>query len=105
LDEKPAALYQIKEVYPREGTDLGVYRYGEEFLYDMPKGSAVVLELNPAKPGETSSGEAFDPKIPASRVQVVRAFNEELLPRRSSCGCPRRNAPADRLVRLGEDGQ
>ncbi|HUX17072.1 MAG TPA: LamG domain-containing protein, partial [Phycisphaerae bacterium] len=75
LDEKPAALYQIKEVYPREGIDLGVYRYGEKFLYDIPKDSAVVLELNPAKPGETSSGMAYDPNLPASRVQVVRAFD------------------------------
>ena len=69
----------------------------------MPKDSAVVLELNPAKPGETFSGKAYDPNLPASRVQVVRAFDEGLLPRRSSGGCPRRNAPADRLVRLGEE--
>ena len=51
LDEEPVALYQIKEVYPREGTDLGVYRYGEELSYDMPNESAVILSLEPAAGG------------------------------------------------------
>jgi len=48
LEEDPDALYQIKEIYPREGIDLGVYRYGEEFQYDMPGEPAVILSLEPA---------------------------------------------------------
>ncbi|MCX6997435.1 MAG: hypothetical protein NTV49_10195 [Kiritimatiellaeota bacterium] len=72
LAEKPAALYQIKEVYPREGTDLGAYCYGEELLYDMPKGSAVILSLEPAATG-------LQPQRPApggqpDQVLVVPAF-------------------------------
>ena len=51
LDEIPAALYQLKEIYPREGADLGVYRYGDEFQYDMPVGSAVIIALEPAVVG------------------------------------------------------
>jgi hypothetical protein len=51
LEENPGALYQIRELYPREGTDRGIYRHGEEFLYDMPPGTAVVLALEPAPAG------------------------------------------------------
>jgi hypothetical protein len=51
LEENPGALYQIKEVYPREGTDLGIYKYGTEFLYDMPVSAPVVLALEPAPAG------------------------------------------------------
>jgi hypothetical protein len=51
LEENPGALYQVKEVYPREGTDLGIYKYGTEFLYDMPVSSPVVLALEPAPAG------------------------------------------------------
>jgi hypothetical protein len=53
LEEDPDALYQIKEVYPREGTDLGIYKYGDEFLYDMPTDAAVILSLEPATKGST----------------------------------------------------
>lgn len=51
LDQTPAGIYQIKEVCPREEIDLGVYRYGEEFIYEMPKDSAVILSLEPAASG------------------------------------------------------
>ena len=51
LEESPNALYQIKEVYPREGTDLGIYKYGDEFLYDMPTDAAVILAIEPAARG------------------------------------------------------
>ena len=51
LDETPAALYRVKEIYPREGADLGVYRYGDELLHDMPEGAAVILALEPAASG------------------------------------------------------
>jgi hypothetical protein len=53
LAENPKALYQLREVHPRAGADLGVYRYGEDFLYDMPKGAAVVISLEPAPRGST----------------------------------------------------
>jgi hypothetical protein len=51
LDETPAALYRVKEIYPREGADLGVYRYGDELLHDMPQGAAVILAMEPAASG------------------------------------------------------
>lgn len=53
LEEDPDALYQIKEVYPREGTDLGIYKYGAEFLYGIPTVAAVILSLEPAAKGST----------------------------------------------------
>jgi len=73
LDENSEALYQIKEIYPREGADLGIYRYGEKFLYDIPKGSPVVLALEPA------DGKS-QPQRPALTTQqdqviVVPAFS------------------------------
>jgi hypothetical protein len=45
LNESPEALYQIKEVYPQAGRDLGIYRYEDEFLYDMPADSAVIVSV------------------------------------------------------------
>ncbi|NQT36668.1 MAG: hypothetical protein HQ581_04215, partial [Planctomycetes bacterium] len=73
LEENPKALYQIREIYPREGTDLGVYRYGEEFLYDMPKGSAVILSLEPAPSGSRPRRPALDGQ--QGQVLVVPAFS------------------------------
>ncbi len=71
LTENPDALYQLKEIYPREGTDLGVYKYGEEFLYDMPRESAVILSIEPAPVG-------MKPRRPVQKNQpkmlVVPAF-------------------------------
>jgi hypothetical protein len=66
LEENPDALYQIKEVYPREGKVLATVKYGEEFLYDMPKNSAVVLALEPAPKG--------------SKVSQTIAADQELQP-------------------------
>jgi hypothetical protein len=73
LDENPAALYRIREVFPREQADLGVYRYGEEFLYDMPKGSAVILSLEPAAKGSKPPHPA--PVGQPDQVLVVPAFS------------------------------
>jgi len=73
LEENPKALYQIKEVYPREGTDLGVYRYGEEFLYDMPKDSPVILALEPAASGSRPRRPALSGQ--QDQVLVVPAFS------------------------------
>ena len=71
LDEAPDALYQIKEVYPREGTDLGIYKYGDEFLYDMPVDSAVILSLEPAPMGSQPRQAELQDK---PGVAVIRAF-------------------------------
>jgi len=73
LEEKPDALYRIEEVYPREGTDLGVYRYGEEFLYDMPEGSAVILSLESAASGSRPRRPALSGQ--QDQVLVVPAFS------------------------------
>lgn len=71
LEENPDALYQIKEVYPREGKVLATVRYGDELLYDMPKNSAVVLALEPAPKGsKVSQTIAAD-----QEVQLVPAFS------------------------------
>ena len=71
LDEKPSALYQIRELHPREGTDLGIYRYGEEFLYDMPH-SPVILALEPVASGSRPRRPALG--SPQDQVLVVPAF-------------------------------
>jgi hypothetical protein len=72
LDEKPAALYRMREIYPREGTDLGVYRYGEEFLYDMPTDSPVILALEPAASGSKPEHPPLGGQ--QDQVLVVPAF-------------------------------
>ena len=73
LEENPKAVYQIKEVYPNKGKVLATVRYGEDFLYDMPKNSAVVLEIEPApsgsKPSPAMTGN------PQKNVQIIRAFS------------------------------
>ena len=50
----------ISEVYPRQRT-LGVYRYGDELLYDVQKDSATILALTPHDGGQTVAAEpAYD---------------------------------------------
>jgi hypothetical protein len=51
LDEDRDAVYELTEIYPRDKVALGVYRYGEEFLYDLPRRSAAVIALTPAPRG------------------------------------------------------
>ena len=72
LDERPQSLYAVKEIYPRENVDLGIHRYGDEFAYDMPAQSAVILSIVPAPPGS----EPHHPSTaaPAEGVIVVKAF-------------------------------
>ena len=69
LDKNPEALCQIKEVYPNEGKVLATVKYGDEFLYDMPKYSAVILSLEPepkgSKVSQTISAGAEVQDIPA----------------------------------------
>jgi len=73
LDETPAALYRVKEIYPREGADLGVYRYGDELLYDMPDGTAVILSLEPAASGsQPRQPVTIDRK---AQIQEIPAFS------------------------------
>jgi len=74
FSEKPDTVYQITEVYPRERADWGRYRYGEEFLYDMPKDSAVILSLQPTRVGEKAEHAALS--APAENVVVVKAFSD-----------------------------
>jgi hypothetical protein len=75
LEENRGAVYQIKEIYPREGIVLGTLCYGEEFLYDMPTdNAAVILSLEPAPPGE----KVIPAALPATgeNVHIVKAFSE-----------------------------
>jgi len=73
LEENQRALYQMREIYPREGTDLGVYRYGEEFLYDMSTDSPVILALEPAASGSKPHRPALGDQH--GQVQIVPAFS------------------------------
>lgn len=72
LKEAPGAVYRITELYPRKGVELGFYRYGEEFLYDMPQDSAVLLSVEPAWRWRAPRHHAMSK--PADQVTVVRAF-------------------------------
>ena len=71
LEENSKAVYQIKEVYPNKGKVLATLRYGDDFLYDMPKDSAVVLSLQPAPEGSELSQSVDLEK----QVQLVPAFS------------------------------
>jgi hypothetical protein len=71
LQENPDAVYQVKEIYPRQGKVLANVRYGQEFLYDMPNKAAVVLELGPALSGSNISQTIDQQK----QVQIVPAFS------------------------------
>ncbi len=73
LEEDPKALYHIKEIYPREGIDLGIYKYGEDFLYDMPHDTPVVLALEPAAKGSRPQRPALGDQH--DQVLVVAAFS------------------------------
>lgn len=78
LEENPDALYQVKEIYPRQGVDLGIYRYGDEFLYDMPQDPAVIISIEPAAQGSK-------PRRPDLQTQsncaVVPAFSAHAYPK------------------------
>jgi methionine-rich copper-binding protein CopC/lysophospholipase L1-like esterase len=73
LDEDPAALYRITEVYPQPGRLIGTYRYGDEFPFDMPAASPVVLSIDPAPAG--AQPEQTVPLLDAAQVVSVAAFS------------------------------
>ena len=75
LEDNPDALYQIKEIYPREGKVLAIVKYGDEFLYDMPKEPAVILELEPVAGSTTPSPNIIDNK--QKEVQLIHAFTAQ----------------------------
>ena len=86
LEEDRQLRLRITEVYPRENRPLGIHRYGQEFLYDLPANSAVILEVRPATADETAPDQAFDAALPASRVRIVQAFEEGVLTIREFLG-------------------
>ena len=98
LEENLDAVYQIKEVYPNKGKILATLRYGENFLYDMPKDSAVVLELEPAPSG--SDFPQVIPGDPKEGVQLIHAFStiEAAKPRKATDW----HWPFDELIENGE---
>ena len=72
LDVDEAAEYVVSEVYPRQRV-LGVYRYGDELLYDVQKESATILALTPHDGGHTVAAEpAYNAQ--AEKVHLIRAF-------------------------------
>jgi methionine-rich copper-binding protein CopC len=73
LDEDPAALYRITEVYPQPGRLIGTYRYGDDFPFDMSAASPVVLSIDPAPAG--AQPEQNVPLLDASQVVSVAAFS------------------------------
>lgn len=76
LDEKPGALYRIIELHPQAGRVIGTYHHGDDFAYDMPTDSPVVLSLKPAPAG--TKPEQNVPLQEASQVEIVKAFTEEI---------------------------
>ena len=76
LQENGKLRFRITEVYPRADRPLGVHRYGQEFAYDLPANSAVILALTPTDSDETTTARSYDPTIPATEVRIVKAFEE-----------------------------
>lgn len=76
LDEKPGALYRVTEIFPQEGRVIGTYRYGDDFAFDMPMDSPVVLSLEPAPAG--AKPEQNVPLAEAAQVEIVKAFTDEI---------------------------
>jgi len=68
-------VYKITEIYPRAGRVLGAYRYGDEFIYQMPKDSAVVLSLEPV---EGTSSMKRSPLSAGRDAIVVKAFSSKV---------------------------
>ena len=76
LDVDEASEYVISEVYPRQRT-LGVYRYGDELLYDVQKNKATILSLAPREGSEPVTSEApYDEN--AQDVHLSRAFWDDV---------------------------
>ena len=77
LEEAPDAVFAITELYPSEGRSLGTHRYGDTFLYDMPRDSAVILSLEPAAVAAEVSPSGFDAAL--TDVHLVEAFREGVM--------------------------
>ena len=76
LDVNEAAEYVVSEVYPRRRV-LGVYRYGDELLYDVQKNQAAILALMPHEGAEPVAAEQpYDGQ--AQDVHLSRAFWEDV---------------------------
>ena len=75
LKEKPAALYQLKEIYPAKGVGLGIYRYGDEFTYIMPKDSTVILSIVPVEAGTKTY--RMETGYSKDQLLIVPAFEKD----------------------------
>jgi len=73
LDENPGARYKITEIYPQENRLLGIYGYGEEFHYNIPVDSAVILSVEPARTSEQAPKAVLEL---ATKEKILRAFQE-----------------------------
>jgi hypothetical protein len=61
--EMKTNLHQPKEPrIPTDGHELGVYKYGEEFLYDMPQDAAVVLSIELVPAGSKPRRPTLEPE-------------------------------------------
>lgn len=74
LNEDTSAAYEFTELCPQEGRSLGICRYGDEFAYDMPAESPVVLSVRPAAPGARPSQPP--PRPATDGVVLVKAFTD-----------------------------
>lgn len=95
LEENPEAVYQIKEVYPNNGKVLATLRYGDDFLYDVPTDSAVVVSLEPA-PGGSKISQSIDSE---KQVQIIPAFSS--VEAASATRGPDRHYPFDKVITNG----
>ena len=94
LEENPQAVFTIREVYPVEGRPLGTYNYGDTFLYDMPRDSAVIVSLEPEEGGAAPFRAGFDPSLTA--VHVVEAFRVGVMDTATFLA----SCPQERVARL-----
>jgi hypothetical protein len=61
-------------VYATDGDCcVNVFAYGQEFCYDMPRDSAVILSLTPAPAGQPPRRSAS--ALPDDQVVLVKAFS------------------------------
>ena len=76
LDVDEVADYLISEVYPRQRI-LGVYRYGDELLYDVLKNKAAILSLTPHdSSAPVTAKRPYDEQ--AQEVHLSRAFWDDV---------------------------
>lgn len=75
LTPNAGAVFRLTELYPQADRSLGTWAYDAEFRYDMPRDSAVVIEIEPA-PRDAAVQSAVWGTLEAG-VELVPAFSAE----------------------------